>query len=178
MKLAYEEFTAVGIEAIESACNAKRLELMRLADGDLRNLLDQNDLNHITIEKARDELGPAFALTLPPALKLEALRTPYRHNPRVTMAYYGTLDPPTIRGFIPAIEQRLVSGDWKDLSPTRWVMYHELIHACGDIDKDGLLRHNWAGADVIRELVRNHPGSVERASLASPRSSARRPACW
>ena len=33
------------------------------------------------------------------------------------------------------------------------VTIHELLHVCGDVRNDGVVRHNWAGTTAIRRLL-------------------------
>lgn len=152
-------FLAGGVKQIERACNERRtrvLEWLGTLDGD-RNLPEWG-LANITVVTSIEEATPQFNLDEPPQnLRIDLLRTSRQENPDVSMAYRTD-------GVI-LVYQPPISPDWVRsqtlLTKLNLITWHEMLHACGDVQYDGIVRHNKIGLDAVMQVLSGSCPSVQ-----------------
>jgi len=139
-----DAFLQAGIAAIERECNERRLAVMDyLGVLPPQRTLPEWGLPNITVEVAMQEANPAFVLADPPD-PLRVFLTPNRHpwSRDAPMSY----DPSggIVYVHLPALPSE---------GSMPWFAWHEMLHACGDLQFDGIVRHNKIGLDAVLKAL-------------------------
>lgn len=163
-----DQFFSFDIQEIESALNDKRkfLVLQWANKGFHNKIIYKSKEIEFTHEKGLCELVKEFKLNCPKTTIEINIKKGYRKNqsPAETIFSGGEFDfiSYSFRNFqkiqlnvfidlLDLVDDNIVWPDrnyyFKD------IIYHELIHICGDLVCDGVLRHNIVGIDTIKELM-------------------------
>jgi hypothetical protein len=148
---AVEAFLGAGVPAIERACNERRLLILEyLRSRPAGATLPEWGLRNVTVETAIEEASPEFQLTeCPVPLLVQLADVRYPENPEVPMACGRDKAGCHIFVFFP------VCREWLQRAPLllKLTTWHEMLHACGDCENDGIVRHNKIGVDSVVQLL-------------------------
>lgn len=162
------QFFSLGIDIIEDSINEKRQFLLtQWAYKGLQNkVIYKNKETEFTYERGLCELAKEFKLFQPNIIEVNINKGRKNGHPAETT--FSTIDSRfdskycsyqlknvRINIFLDLLQ--IVDDDivWPDKNPYHFtdILYHELLHICGEIICDGIIRHNMVGVDTIKELI-------------------------
>jgi len=108
------------------------------------------------------ELAPPFVLYQPRSLTLDVLDMAFPNNPSVPAGQRFTNPEKTDSDVLMFLRAFDFTGNnlillYNPLTSFRCIIYHELLHACGETPevrniRDGAIRHSMIGCDALTEL--------------------------
>ena len=159
---AFQNFFSYGVERIADACNTKRKSL--IAAWQAKNpeaAMDEYDLS-IPYRRGIEEITPPFMLKEPESVEvylLEGSRSEvHPYAPMDITDISANEDFTSLRVNIYLDLIKYSGGNVRVPAARESVeelVYHELLHACGDVQYYGILRHNLIGIASVNELLRN-----------------------
>lgn len=145
-------FLSQGVGAVEVACNAERERLLRELDGRPADApLAERGLPDSTVADARRELAPLFQLQEPPPTLIVDLRQE-RHPENSSIPMDANRTAGVIRVFASVWDHTTLRGRRSPESLLD-ITFHEMLHVCGEVQHDGIIRYNWAGAGGVKRLL-------------------------
>lgn len=165
-RAAISMFLSIGVKQIEQALNADAASL--IAKWDLKPKTDKmtaEGLPGTTYQEGIAELATPFSLFEPEVIVLDIVDASYPKNAE-TPAVQAFIDPDIsnhrksfIRVYLKAFDfsAKEIILRFSPTTPFRCVIYHELIHACGDTQDlrgitDGAIRHTSLACRAIFSL--------------------------
>jgi hypothetical protein len=150
-------FLRAGARAVEQACNRRRLAVLDYLRALSRDRhLPEWGLPNITVEVAMQEASPQFVLAdAPDPLRVNLRPNRHPRSPDASMSY--DCDRGVILIHLPALA--LIQEGKIQL-----IVWHEMLHACGDLKPDGIVRHNKIGVDAVLQLVTGGCPGIEEPS--------------
>ena len=154
---AFHDFFACGIKSIEDACNTKRAFLLEGWQHNEQETPMQEYGLPISFKNGIEEIAPPFELTEPDTIELYILKGQKSSlNDGLAVMDIRSLNKEFTRWRFNAYLDVMGYSN----SGLRWtgfevsveeIVYHELLHACGDVPwkgkRDGILRHNLIGIE-------------------------------
>lgn len=160
----FNDFFSLDLTETENALNDRRkfLILQWVNKGLHNKLIYKNKETEFTNEKGICELSGKFKLFIPRIIEV-SIKNGFAKNPAEIRFTGGEFDVEycTFRfekvyldifiDLLDLVNKNLV---W-DRNPNNFVdiLYHELLHICGDVICDGIIRHNFVGIDIIKRLL-------------------------
>jgi len=154
---AFQKFFACGLERIENACNMKRKSL--IAAWQTKNpdaAMVEYELP-IPYTRGIEEITPPFVLKEPVSIEmylLEGRRSEVHPYAPMNITYNKDFTRLILNVYLDLIKY---SGGNVQIPEAREsveeLVYHELLHACGDVKYDGILRHNLIGIASVNDLL-------------------------
>ena len=148
-----EFFDLCSVEEIEGTCNNKRLELLtdwgsKPKDDPIMEL----GIHTITYAIGIKEITNQYKLTKPERLEvIFSDGKSYVNEGNAAMEI--NIQTNQIYVYKGSFNLRDGGYYWGDMS-IKDVLYHELLHACGDVQYDGIIRHNFIGVESIKQLIK------------------------
>lgn len=164
------QFFSLDIDQIEFSLNERRKYLLAQWSnkGFHNKIIYKNKEIEYTYDKGLCELAKDFKLYQPKNIDINII-SGFHKNPAelifssgsgcgefdIDHCYYR-FEKVSINVYIDILDLENDVLVWTDRNPYYFteILYHELLHACGDIICDGIIRHNLVGIDVIKELIK------------------------
>ena len=162
------QFFSLGIDIIEDSINEKRQFLISqwAYKGFQNKIIYKNKETEYIYERGLCELAKEFKLYQPKIIEVSINKG--RKNDHPVETTFSTIDSRfdskscsyqlenvRINIFLDLLQ--IVNDDivWPNRNPYHFtdILYHELLHACGEIICDGIIRHYMVGVDTIKELM-------------------------
>lgn len=152
-----ELFLSLDVLKVQDNCNVRREQLL----GALARYRDEEffhpELPNTSAKRARQELARPFQLTAAPQPIIINLQLD-DHPGATNAAAFVVPDDPQYAGIIFVLTNNIDSVELcvRDTrQPLVDVAFHEMLHLCGDAVKaeDGVVRHQFAGTEVVRALL-------------------------
>jgi hypothetical protein len=160
------KFFLLDINEVETALNEKRkFWLSEWASKDFHDKIKyKNEETEYEIEKGMCQLALPFKLNTPKTITVNINKQGKRDAPAEVMFSNGKFDidnisykfeKTTLLIYLNLLQYDSDTIVWLGHYPyyLKDIVYHELVHICGDIVCDGVIRHNMVGIDVINELI-------------------------
>ena len=162
-KLAINKFFSLGVANIQNECN----NVARLYSA-LWNMkapeqkMSEYHLPYTTYAEGRNEILPSFILFEPSSLGVKILNRYYPSNPHIAAEVeHSKVNPmnPMLIIYLEILEVRdSTINDQRTGISLETIIYHELLHVCGDSPKlrdeihDGVIRHIMVCNEAINNL--------------------------
>jgi hypothetical protein len=153
-------FFQLELNNIETACNDRRLRL--LEEWEKENPQDtmwKYGMNDIKYQTAIEEAIQPFSLFAPKAIPTNVWATklcPGNNGEPCMDVYYNPIAKEVLamNVYLPKIEKWRENYYWKGYRVSlEDVTIHELLHTCGDIKHDGIVRHNLIGIEAVKMIL-------------------------
>ena len=153
------KFFRCGVEKIQQACNNRRDELLK--DWDTMNPNEKMlkyGLSDTTFQQGKNEFTDPFELKEPEIIVIDIFERKLSSINPDRPAETQSVSPPEIyfylHNFFYENNSLLCNLMFKNHRMTlEEIVYHELLHACGDYKSDGVLRHNEIGIWCVEDLL-------------------------
>lgn len=148
---ACKSFFECGVENIQDCCNATRLRLLRKWQGrDLNSYMLEETLTETKYSDAIKEASLPFKLYQPEMIEIYVIEgEKSKKNEARPMETFT--DERNKRAEIYVYLDR-ITIDYTDIEK---ITYHELLHACGESQWDGIVRYNLIGVNCVEELLQH-----------------------
>lgn len=153
-------FKVCGIRNIESVCNNLRENLrIKWENQNPDDPMVEYNLPNIPFKRGLEEISPVFKLTEPEIIDIFILKGKKSHGNNglaVMECYYSENEPnlKKIYAYLDMMDYSNKSLSWRGFNASiEEITYHELLHACGDVEYDGILRHNIIGVECVKKLI-------------------------
>lgn len=160
---AFQNFFSLGVKSIEEKCNRLRNEmLMKWKRENAEDFMTEYGLSDVTYQKGIEEATPTFDLYEPESIEVKIYETRIcPSNPRASMAIEKSDKEGKVwrlHVFLRNFERKEETLHWIEFCmKIEKVMFHELLHACGDSPwrgrVDGVIRHYIIGIEAIQQLL-------------------------
>ena len=164
---ACESFFGCGVKKVENLCNDRRERLMR--EWRSKNLNDpmQEYKLPISFGQGIEEITPPFELSEPETIEIYILEGEKSQvSERAAMDIRQVNDKLTgweLHAYLDVMDYSDNNLRWTGFGESiEEVTYHELLHACGDIKHDGILRHNEIGVKCVKKCLGENLGNPKR----------------
>lgn len=147
-----EFFDICSVKEIESACNNKRVKLLSdWTSKPKEEPIEDLGISNITYAIGIKEISEPYSLIEPENIEIIFSDGESQVNDGKAAMEINTH---TNQIYVYKKCFSLKNGEyyWDNMS-IKDVTYHELLHACGDIQHDGIIRHNLIGVNVVKELI-------------------------
>jgi hypothetical protein len=115
--------------------------------------LPNGGLDNISYEEGIDEIRPPFLLTSPTSIHVNILNSVSNINPNRAAETVTTYPNPSLEIFLPTLNVQNSKIKWNNYVDTfESIIVHEFLHLFGDIQKDGVIRHNWVPTKALSNL--------------------------
>lgn len=115
--------------------------------------LPNGGLNSTSYEDGIDEISPPFLLNPPISIHVYILTSVSSFNPARAAETYPTYPNPSLKIFLPSLNITNLKIKWNNyVDSFESIIVHEFLHLYGDIQKDGVIRHNWMPANALSNL--------------------------
>lgn len=170
------KFFSIGIDKVEEACNNRINEIItecktKHLDNDIMFVYDVDEtiIYYSSSYNCKDvvcQLCKPFELFMPEFIDIYIIKDKNNDVP-----VQANKEKPIIEVFLDLIEWEDDTLVWRinqnNNKLTRFpyyiedIIYHELLHICGEIICDGNIRYNWVGIVAIKKLLKTLGGNFD-----------------
>ena len=153
-----EAFFKLGLDVLAFECNKRReIFLDRWRERSREDRISDDALSEFTYQTGVTELSPSFELLQPERILTHIVATLYSTNANVPALVYSSPERQTIKYlyiFLPALEklEGIYYWSWARML-FEDVVVHELLHTCGEVQYNGIIRYNFIGVNTIKPLL-------------------------
>ena len=115
--------------------------------------LPNGGLDNISYQQGIDEIAPPYLLAPPFSIRVKILDSVSKINPSAAAEVVTTYPNPSLDIFLPTLNVQNSKIKWNNYLDTfETIIVHEFLHLFGDIQKDGVIRHNWVPTKALSNL--------------------------